>query len=1131
MRLTVLVEALAEENAHGEFRDVALAAFKERRFAMPVQLDDTFETVWRDIEQRYKTNYLAPHQAATFSIKKLQDAYDCDLDMTDTVGAIFEGEPDRKLHMIKVVPHFAYREMSVVPGSMLRPQKRLGDDLEDDQDASNHSFSPSASTHAHTNAHANKRRRIESQQRQSTHEARLPSPNRPIPSTESLPAPPTTTAGVSPTGGRPVRSGLSFVEVSCTETGQAPFSAHHVKQESPEPADPSQPPHTDTLREQSQALPELAAPAVDHGGEQHGHTAPPQHTSTPQHDSHEAALQRSPISSDDLEPEHESDTAIAHDNAYTLNDNARTINENIHTTNDNIQTAIAPTRTTRTSRDIYRVPDSPEFMHKKATPDKPGKTTYGRSPHSGADLLNMARRLGRTAKQADTTQTASPASVPRKAQPFQRMQSDEIESTPQEDAAAQDLTASFLDEAAGATPKVSARKKPVKPVKPGSLKKPLRAWLTTPPAMTKRGVESKLAGKPTSASSTVESSAASAATLVSASSSTGTKTPDTMSRMERMQMALSQGTPTSQRNASSLARSGSYRSRERSKRLSPEVRIPVTKKAATLTVSSESLTEPVTVHVGTVQPKPTKPPTSLLPPSAENPTSVPIVTPKDAAKAPETAKPGPFKKPARATHESLAQPASAKKASVTPAAGVLRRSEVPLPPNVRHLRRSSSLQSSPRARGDVSAINTDTNLPPKPLADPQPSLPGSETMSSRTSKAKSTGPTSSAKLSNGAIVISSAEPSSPDYSSSEEGDAEEDKPDTDVASGQEAESPTSAKMVNNKMRLDAHATHAGQVEQTAKQPIKANTQSETDDKLVVPGHTQGHPPSGQGSEQAVPWDAASWNFGQAGGTTHLNDQLEPPQAEQPPEATNTAPLLEDEGFAEQEIYSTAIEDNASRSRSSSAAGSTRSSPAISRRPARFLSHSPTPNTSESEDDSDEASAVAFRAASAQINGKEETESESDSSSDSSDDEDVDMAAGSAIENNTVAAPPSSPPLNGLTGSTPVVRATSQPTSSQIKPPVQRTPVPPPTQQSSQALQSSQSVSAQAADRRRYTGFRSLREQLADTKTAQATAQKKVFDPRTMSLGKLTKGKPITSLEDDDSSDDESSSSSSSSESD
>jgi hypothetical protein len=110
MRLTVVVEALAEENAHGDYRDVALAAFKERKFAMPVQLDVTFEAVWADIEQRYKTNYLDPQQAATFSIKKLQDAYDCDLDMTDTVGDIFAGEADVKMRVIKVIPHFIYRQ-------------------------------------------------------------------------------------------------------------------------------------------------------------------------------------------------------------------------------------------------------------------------------------------------------------------------------------------------------------------------------------------------------------------------------------------------------------------------------------------------------------------------------------------------------------------------------------------------------------------------------------------------------------------------------------------------------------------------------------------------------------------------------------------------------------------------------------------------------------------------------------------------------------------------------------------------------------------------------------------------------------------------------------------------------------
>ncbi|KAG9197306.1 hypothetical protein G6514_001904 [Epicoccum nigrum] len=1098
MRLTVLVEALAEENAHGEYREMALAALKERRFAMPAELNDTFETVWRDIEQRYKTNYLAPHQAATFSIKKLQDAYDCDLDMNDTVGAIFEGEPDRKLHMIKVVPHFAYRETSVVPGSMLRPQKRLGDDLEGDLDASDNT---------------NKRRRIESQQRQSTHEAQLPSPNRPIPSTEALSAPATATAGASHTGGHSVRSpsGQSLVELSRTETGQAPFSADHVKQESPGPAEPSQPPHTGT---------QDAAPAVDHGAEQHEHTAPPQHIPSPQHDSHEAAIHRSPISSDDLEPEHESDTAVA------------------------------PTQTTRISRDVYRVPDSPDFMHKKVTPDKHGKTTYGRSSHSGADLLNMARRLGRTVKQADT-QTASPASIPRKHQPLQRMQPDEIESTPQEDASrerrkhstndkdqddAADLTASFLDEAAGATPShthVPARKHPVKSVKPGSLKKPLRASLTTTPAMAKRGAESKSAAKPTPVGPTSNSSAADAATVYSASLSRGKNSPDshTMSRMERLQMIMSQGTPTSQGNASSPARSGSCRSRERSNRLSPEVRIPVTKKITSFISSSESPAEPITVHAETVQPRPTKNSTSLPTSSTKNRASATIARSIDTAKALETVKLGLFKKPAPTARESPAQPIPAKKVSVTPRADVLRRSEVPLPPNVRHLRRSSSLQSSPRARDDTSAINTDCNLAPKPLADSQPPILGSKAMSPKTSEAYITGSTSSAKLSNGAIVISSAEPSSLDYSSSEDGDAKEDKPATDVAGGQKNESHSSAKMVNTKTRLNAHTSNAGQADQIAKQPNEANGHNEPNCTPVIPGHTQEHPPSGQVVEQAEPWNAASCNFGQAGRTAQANDQHGSDQVEQSPEATNTAPVLEDETLAEQEIYSTAIEDNASRSRSSSAVGSTRSSPAVSRRPARFLSHSPTPDTSESEDDSDEASAVASRGASTQVNGKDETESESDSSSDSSDDDMANPPAASAIGNNTIAAPPSSPPLNDSIGSTPVVSATSQSTSSHIKPPMQRTPVPPPTQQSSQAPRSSQSVSVQAAERRRYTGFRSLREQLADTKTAQVAAQKKVFDPRMMSLGKLTKGKPITSLEDDESSDDDSSSSSSSSESD
>lgn len=64
LRLTVDVLPLAEENSHGRYRDVAVAAFKPRKFALPVNWEDTFETVWRQIEERYTRNYLTPAQAS-----------------------------------------------------------------------------------------------------------------------------------------------------------------------------------------------------------------------------------------------------------------------------------------------------------------------------------------------------------------------------------------------------------------------------------------------------------------------------------------------------------------------------------------------------------------------------------------------------------------------------------------------------------------------------------------------------------------------------------------------------------------------------------------------------------------------------------------------------------------------------------------------------------------------------------------------------------------------------------------------------------------------------------------------------------------------------------------------------------
>lgn len=64
MRLSVEVLPLTEENARGPYRAQALEALKGRKFALPVQLEDTLERVWAQIEQRYKINYLTLEEAS-----------------------------------------------------------------------------------------------------------------------------------------------------------------------------------------------------------------------------------------------------------------------------------------------------------------------------------------------------------------------------------------------------------------------------------------------------------------------------------------------------------------------------------------------------------------------------------------------------------------------------------------------------------------------------------------------------------------------------------------------------------------------------------------------------------------------------------------------------------------------------------------------------------------------------------------------------------------------------------------------------------------------------------------------------------------------------------------------------------
>ncbi|KAJ4346290.1 hypothetical protein N0V95_005500 [Ascochyta clinopodiicola] len=1181
MRLTVVVEALAEENAHGEYRDEALEVFKERKFAMPVQLHDTFETVWTDIEQRYKTNYLDARQAATFSIKKLQDAYECDLDMTDTVGAIFEGEPDRRMHLIRVIPHFVYRETSVVPGSMLRPsgaQKRHGDDLDhgDDIDVSQA---------------AHKRRRVEAQHRQrqqnaDTFDARRPSPNRPILSTESHPAGADSTGSEEDRGGaeslgggesadgaegaedtdgaeeavpqqRSARSksGLSLVELSRTETGQTPFTAAAIKQESsPEPVQlPAQSPAANG----TESVERPVDPASDkplqieqsravEDGARHVQTASetaqasPQLAASPKPDSQEAAIHESPLSSVEAEP--------------------------------------MPVPPARKRRDIYQVPSSPEFMQAKATPVKPPKT-YGRSPRSAAviqrevDLLNMARQMPRNGEEVDTHQSETPTSTLKKARAFQRSEPDEIESTPQEEMRSvshgkthatsnvnengdktentdqdhdddddADLTASFLDEAARDQTngtQTPARKTLTKAAKPGSLKKPSRASLVPTPASTKRGKHLEAAGTPTTRASAVKRAAKAKPSTPASTKSTKSKpalSQETTSRMEHLQKLLnaSQNTPKRRGNAGSPARSGSTQSRERSNISSPEVRTSTAKRPEPVAPSPPVLNARPVIQMSTTQQTPIKSPVPL--PSSVK-TSTPIrstptssTAPKRTAEASKRGATDVFRKPAVKKHESPVPLLPVKEASNPPVTVTPRRSEVPLPVNVRILRRSSSLQGSPLANGHTETDKSSPVAPAKTPAKFNQDVSHAAVKPTGVSVTESAEQSSTAKPGNGAIVISSAEPSSTEYSDSGN-ERQDDVPRRGVNGSVEG---TAASNKHHDPTQPDHTTTTppADISGEAEGVQKTKPTGTLNSTPTILPQTQDKPPSGQDTSQAAPWVAESWGFGSLGPTHDSSYKAEPAHQSEPQVAAPAASIPDDEGFAEQELYSTAIEDNASRSRSTSAAVSTRSSPAVSRRPARFLSHSPTPDASDSEEESDEASAAPSRAASPQANGKDESESES--SSDSSEDDDVempDLPAGSTINSNNNHAPPSSPPLHSVLDSTPVVPETSQTPPSQNNFPTRPVLDSLPAQQSSQAPRSSQSVSIQAADRRRYTGFRSLREQLADTKAAQAATQVKKFDPRTMSLGKLVKNKALIGLgvDDNESSDEDSSSSNSDSE--
>lgn len=239
MRLTVEVLPLADENAHGLYRERAMAVFKGRRFALPVNPEDTLAEVWTQLEQRYKKNYLDAQQAANFTIKVLQDAYDCDLDLSDTVNDIFEGETDATMRLIKVVPSFVNRDFSVPPTSNLRPaseQKRMRE---------------------RETECANKRRRTTAETEHGN-EYVEPTRDQVLPSTETraITHTPNGFHNGSRAASRAARSHSrsSLVFVQDTRTGEAEFGPV-IKDESPELGFPPPPPPAQESRSKSKSIP------------------------------------------------------------------------------------------------------------------------------------------------------------------------------------------------------------------------------------------------------------------------------------------------------------------------------------------------------------------------------------------------------------------------------------------------------------------------------------------------------------------------------------------------------------------------------------------------------------------------------------------------------------------------------------------------------------------------------------------------------------------------------------------------------------------------------------------------------------------------------------------------------------
>lgn len=1127
----------------------------------------------------------------SFTIKKLQDAYDCDLDLGDTVSSIYEGENDPLKRLIKVVPSFVNRDFSVPVTSNLRPanaQKRHRESHED---------------------RASKRRRLEEHQDGLSDKDHAR--NRPLPSTESEHSGDDGAGIIDPhTAQNNARlsrsqSGASVVIVDNAQTGYEEFSAG-VKEESPELGMPTVRGIPDSDKEPSRSpghafkkpfLPASASKKVAHD-RQHDTSR----KESPRQPLVEAHNQATSVEPQDEDGDHSMEDVTMDDHVAQISPEPTlspvSSTEPIPEVPEPVRTGAAVPR-----KSVYDTPGSPDFVRGSIKRLK----TYGRFPRTPrliqkqVEVLNNSRSRSKSSQTSGTGSSKSQNGINGRARAFQKPKHDEIVSTPQEglSSPSQRAGSSVLEDdglviqrsvtdtvVGGDRNEEKTPRHGGKLGKVSSLKKPARLSYTMPVVSSNKvGVnlfankkynsnklgefvqtqvrdrsQSKAAGE------RVDSEAKSNTTRASASTSSITKglSPATHARVGGMRQRLAKTdyqktpqkapgrkmslkvviptrtpisaethisySPSVQRSTSHQPWSDSPKKDmagvasdllNASRKSAPAKEAPVPSVELdndhTVQDTSVSRTAPIRSEVPL--------PDNMEHLAANNTAAVTggNTTPKE----PKT-----FKTPAQKAQKPISSVKPTKKDVIRGVSESVvrnntpRKTEVPLPDNVKHLasRRLSDSSSSKRTvtksevplPENVRHLYKEPSPPPvvlTPEPDPEEPIVLSSGVSSTSSDdSEEEGVQESALTDTIGVQASVAQPEM------ETMDLEESNAVTsgDAESLPDADEP---KTFSEDEQAFSEKDPAPDTAASSEPPRSPRPTVETTSNLGTKENS---------TSQPAPWNADSWGFG--------TDQQRTAVTQKPDEEmlsrSSPRPRSRSRSGSANTTKSEWKSVAPSKSRSVSGVNSSRSSPAVARRPARFLSHSPTPNNSSSEEESVARSPSPVKPVPKNATSDKADEGDSDSSSSdssSSSDEsdqnldpdedkngDVEMADTNG-DVNAGTAPPSSLPVPQQSRrqmlSPPATSQLIQPPTSQSLPRISQVPFPStkvdvPVTNPIMSNRSSQPQTPATGTRRpTYQKFPSIRQQLSAARSTPASSQlNKKFDARTLKLSKLTKAK-------------------------